>query len=47
MLDAVTVSLLIGMVTLIIERMFTVIKRIHKSSCCNSTIEFEDNCHEK
>ena len=43
MFDVVTVNLLIGVSTLIIERVFSVMRRIHKSKCFKVEVEFEDN----
>lgn len=38
-MDAITLSLIIGLATLIVERVFSVIRKIRKSSCCGSEFD--------
>ena len=41
MVDAVQASLLIGIGTLLIERLFKIIMRIKDSSCCCCNVNFK------
>lgn len=41
MIDITTISILAGIITLLIERMFAWMNKIKKSSCCGSEIERE------
>ena len=37
MLDPVTISIIVGLVTLVIERVYKYIKKIKRSKCCGNT----------
>lgn len=47
MIDPITLSLIFGICTLVIERIFSVIKKIHKSKCWNVDINFDKHKHKK
>lgn len=38
MLDSVSISLIIGLATLVVERIFAYVKKIKQSNCCGSSI---------
>ena len=40
-MDAVTVTLIVGITTLLIERLFKWSMKIKKSSCCNQLVNVE------
>ena len=46
-MDPVTLSLIIGISTLLIERFFRLMYKIHKSKCCGMELDMEDDCDKK
>lgn len=42
-MDPVTIGLLIGLATLVIERIYAWAKKIKKSECCGTKIEIRDS----
>lgn len=42
MVDSVTLGLLIPLIASVIANTFYIMKRIRKSSCCGSTVEFSE-----
>lgn len=41
MLDSVSIGLIIGLATLVVERIFAYVRKIKESSCCGSTMKRE------
>lgn len=46
-MDPVTIASLIAILTLLIERGFSIVRRVKKSTCCGSSIEFEEDKEKK
>lgn len=42
MLDPATITIIAGLATLLVERGFTWLGKIRKSSCCGNLIELDD-----
>jgi len=42
-MDPISIGLLIGVATLIIERVFTLLNRLTTSKCCGSEIDFKES----
>lgn len=47
MVDSVLIVSMIGVLTLIVERVFTWLSRIKRSKCCSSEFEFTEEEHER
>jgi hypothetical protein len=41
-MDPISIGLIIGIVTLLIERTFYIIRKIKKSNCCGNEVEFKN-----
>ena len=38
-MDAITVTMIVGLATLFIERAYSIVRKIHKSDCCGASVE--------
>lgn len=47
MVEPTTIIIIIGLVTLLIERAFDWVRRIRYSECCGGKVEMKDDCIEK
>jgi hypothetical protein len=40
MIDLITISLIVGIVTFVVEQIFYIVCKVHKSKCCRNEVEF-------